>query len=183
LQLSSIARDRLDTSAVLCSRFMADRAQVHVLPPFVQVGMLATGVLLRLAFPAPFLPTAVATLTGAVVIAGSITLVVLAARELRKSRTAFDVRRPTTMLVSTGPFRVSRNPVYFAMLLLQLGLGLILNSPWMVALVIPMGSALCLAVIRPEERYLEEKFGAAYRSYQLRVGRWLRLRAMRQPAA
>jgi protein-S-isoprenylcysteine O-methyltransferase Ste14 len=52
----------------------------------------------------------------------------------------------------------------------------------MVALVLPMGSILCLTVIRPEERYLEERFGDRYRSYQHRAGRWLRLRAARQPA-
>jgi protein-S-isoprenylcysteine O-methyltransferase Ste14 len=162
---------------------MTDRAQVRVLPPFIQLGMLAAGVSLRLVFPAPFLPTAAAAAAGATIVGVAIAFVVLAARELRRASTAFDVRRPTTALVSTGPFRVSRNPVYFSMLLLQLGLGLILNSPWMMALVIPMGSALCLAVIRPEERYLEEKFGDPYRSYQARVGRWLGLRPARQLAA
>jgi protein-S-isoprenylcysteine O-methyltransferase Ste14 len=162
---------------------MTDRAQVRVLPPFIQLGMLATGVSLRFAFPAPFLPTAAAAAAGAAIVVVAIAFVVLAARELRRARTAFDVRRPTTALVSTGPFRLSRNPVYFSMLLLQLGLGLLLNSPWMIALVIPMGSALCLAVIRPEERYLEEKFGDPYRSYQARVGRWLRLRPSRQLTA
>jgi protein-S-isoprenylcysteine O-methyltransferase Ste14 len=79
-------------------------------------------------------------------------------------------------LVHSGPFRYSRNPVYFSMLLLQLGVG---NSPWMVALVIPMGSLLCVALIRPEEHYLAGKFGDPYRSYQARVGRWIQL----QPAA
>ena len=161
---------------------MTDRAQVRVLPPLIQLGMLAAGVSLRLAFPAPFLPSAAAVPVGEAVVCVAIALVLLAARELRAARTAFDVRRPTTALVSTGPFRVSRNPVYFSMLLLQLGLGVILNSPWMIALVIPMGSILCLAVIRPEERYLEAKFGDPYRSYQGRVGRWLRTRPTRQPA-
>jgi protein-S-isoprenylcysteine O-methyltransferase Ste14 len=59
------------------------------------------------------------------------------------------------------------------MLLLQLGVGLLLNSLWMMALVVPMGSALCLAVIRPEERYLEDKFGDVYRGYRLSVRRWV----------
>jgi protein-S-isoprenylcysteine O-methyltransferase Ste14 len=45
----------------------------------------------------------------------------------------------------------------------------------MVALVVPMGSLLCLAVIRPEERYLEAKFGEPYRSYRASVGRWIQL--------
>jgi protein-S-isoprenylcysteine O-methyltransferase Ste14 len=158
---------------------MTDRAQVRVLPPLIQLGMLATGISLRLAFPAPFLPRAAAVPVGAAIVSVSIAFVVLAARELRKSRTSFDVRRSTTALVSTGPFRVSRNPVYLSMLLLQLGLGVLLNSPWMIALVVPMGSILCLAVIRPEEHYLEEKFGDLYRSYQGRVGRWLRTRPIR----
>jgi protein-S-isoprenylcysteine O-methyltransferase Ste14 len=155
--------------------FVKDRAQVLVLPPVIQLGALVAGVSLRVAFPTRMLPTVVAVSVGTAIVALSVAFVVLAARELRRAETAFNVRRPTTMLVHSGPFRYSRNPVYFSMLLLQLGIGLILNSPWMVALVVPMGSLLCLAVIRPEEQYLEGKFGDPYRSYRARVARWIQL--------
>ena len=44
---------------------------------------------------------------------------------------------------------------------------------WMTLLVVPFGSALCLAVIRPEERYLEDKFGDTYRAYKASARRWI----------
>jgi protein-S-isoprenylcysteine O-methyltransferase Ste14 len=62
------------------------------------------------------------------------------------------------------------------MVLLVIGIGVILNSLWSLLLAIPTGSALCLTAIRPEERYLEAKFGDAYRGYRERVPRWFSIR-------
>ena len=95
------------------------------------------------------------------------------ARELSKARTAFDVRKPTTNLVRQGVFRLSRNPVYFSMLLLCAAIALLANSVALLALSLPAGSALCLLVIRKEERYLEQKFGSEYLAYKASVRRWI----------
>ena len=59
------------------------------------------------------------------------------------------------------------------MMLLVVGVGLMLNSPLALLLAIPTGSALCLTAIRPEERYLEDKFDREYRAYRDAVPRWL----------
>jgi protein-S-isoprenylcysteine O-methyltransferase Ste14 len=48
-----------------------------------------------------------------------------------------------------------------------------LDSPWSLLLTVPTGSALCLTAIRPEENYLEAKFGDPYRAYRGAVSRWL----------
>lgn len=103
-------------------------------------------------------------------------LVVAAARELTKAHTAFDVRKPTTARVHAGVFRPSRNPVYFSMLLLCIGIALLANSLAMLLLSLPAGSGLCLLVIRKEERYLEQKFGNAYLTYKATVPRWIKFR-------
>jgi protein-S-isoprenylcysteine O-methyltransferase Ste14 len=58
------------------------------------------------------------------------------------------------------------------MVLLVIGVGLTLNSPWSLLLAIPTGSALCLTAIKPEERYLDARFGDAYRAYRATVPRW-----------
>ena len=102
----------------------------------------------------------------------SIVLVAFAVREIRRARTSFDVRKPATAIATTGVFGFTRNPVYLSMTLLVLGLGFMLNSPWSMLLTIPTGSALCLTAIRPEELYLEAKFGDAYRTYRGEVPRW-----------
>jgi protein-S-isoprenylcysteine O-methyltransferase Ste14 len=81
--------------------------------------------------------------------------------------------RPTTVLVTTGPFAVSRNPIYLSFNALYLGLTLILNSAWPL---IGFPFALYVMhryVIGAEERYLRGAFGERYEDYRRRVRRWL----------
>jgi protein-S-isoprenylcysteine O-methyltransferase Ste14 len=152
---------------------MEDRANVAVLPPLIPLSAIGTGFLIHLVFPIPIATAAVTMPVGVFLVVVSILLVVAAARELAKARTAFDVRKPTTCLVRGGVFRLSRNPVYFSMLLLCVGIALLANSAALLALSLPAGSALCLLVIRKEERYLEQKFGSTYLAYKTSVRRWI----------
>lgn len=149
-----------------------DRADVKILPPVVLAVGLGLEILAGFLLPTRLFPDPVAISLGFIVIAASITLVVLAVREIVHANTAFDARKSTTAIVETGVFRFTRNPVYLSMILLGLGVGLMLNSPWALLLTYPLGSALCLTAIRPEESYLEAKFGHVYRAYRERVPRW-----------
>ena len=152
---------------------MQDKADVNVLPPIIPLVGLALGILAAVLFPMKLLPSGVAVTVGLVIIAASIFLALSAAREMRCAETAFDVRKPTSAIVATGPFAFSRNPVYLSMMLLCVGAAFLANSFWMLLLVLPIGTVLCLAVIKPEERYLEGKFGEPYRAYRARVRRWI----------
>jgi protein-S-isoprenylcysteine O-methyltransferase Ste14 len=70
-------------------------------------------------------------------------------------------------------YGISRNPVYLAMMLLIMGIALSANSWLMVVATLPAGSVLCLAVIKPEEHFLEQRFGSTYGAYRTTVRRWL----------
>ena len=157
---------------------MVDRADVKMLPPFVLLGFLGLESLVAFLAPMRALPAPLTLPLGIGVIAGSIVVLQLAVREIVHAKTAFDVRRPTTKIVASGVFRVTRNPVCLSMILLVIGVGLMLNSLWSILLAVPMGSVLCLAIIRPEERYLEGKFRDAYREYRDDVPRWLSARRL-----
>ena len=146
-----------------------DRANVRILPPIVLAVVLSLQVLFATLLPGRIFPGAV---LGLPVLLASFALVAFAVSEIRRARTSFDVRKPTTAIATTGVFGFTRNPVYLPMTLLVLGLGFVLNSPWSLLLTIPTGSALCLTAIRPEELYLEAKFGDAYRTYRGEVPRW-----------
>jgi protein-S-isoprenylcysteine O-methyltransferase Ste14 len=74
--------------------------------------------------------------------------------------------------VRTGPYRFSRNPIYLAFTLLQLGIAIWVNSLWILATLMA-SVALMHIVIAREERYLERKFGAEYVAYKSSVRRWL----------
>jgi protein-S-isoprenylcysteine O-methyltransferase Ste14 len=78
----------------------------------------------------------------------SIFFVFSAFRELRRAKTAFDVRKPTQALVEMGVFTLSRNPVYLSIVLLYIGTAFLMNSFWMLLLFLPTGSAFCLVVSR-----------------------------------
>ena len=157
---------------------MQDNADVKILPPILLAVALGLGIPVGILLPTRLLPAEAAVPLGLGVVAISVLLVIAAVRELRRKKTAFDVRNPTSAIVRTGVFRLTRNPVYLSMMLLYVGVSLLINSPWMLLLAIPTGSALCLAAIKPEERYLEAKFGDAYREYRATVPRWIGLRSV-----
>jgi protein-S-isoprenylcysteine O-methyltransferase Ste14 len=88
------------------------------------------------------------------------------------NRTALLPGGSTRVLLETGPFRISRNPLYVGMIVLNAGLALLWPSMWAL-LFVPVGVAgLLWGAILPEERYLTAKFGANYATYQQRVRRW-----------
>lgn len=79
----------------------------------------------------------------------------------------------TNTIITEGPFGVSRNPLYLGLLALYLGLALLAPTFWGLVL-FPAAVLLVLwGAIRPEERYLHERFGSPYDEYTRRVRRWL----------
>ena len=80
---------------------------------------------------------------------------------------------PSTVLVATGPFLFSRNPLYVALTLMYVGLALLANALWVLVSMIPVLVVMHYGVVRREERYLEAKFGDAYREYRSRVRRYV----------
>jgi protein-S-isoprenylcysteine O-methyltransferase Ste14 len=88
-------------------------------------------------------------------------------------RTAILPGGATNVVLRSGPFRVSRNPLYLGLIALDAGLALLTPSLWAL-LFVPVGvAALRWGAIGPEERYLATKFDADYEAYQTSVRRWL----------
>ncbi len=110
---------------------------------------------------------------GAIVTVLAIALFVSAVRTLRAAGTAIPGNRPTTTIVRTGPYRFSRNPIYLAFSLVQLGLSLWVNSLALLITLIPAVALMWLVVIPREERYLEARFPSEYSPYKASVRRWL----------
>jgi protein-S-isoprenylcysteine O-methyltransferase Ste14 len=79
----------------------------------------------------------------------------------------------TSLVLQSGPFGVSRNPLYVGLVALDVAIGLLVPSFWALVFV-PLGVvALEWGAVRPEERYLTHKFGPEYEAYRARVRRWL----------
>jgi protein-S-isoprenylcysteine O-methyltransferase Ste14 len=142
-------------------------------PPLVYLISLIVGVLIRLATPLPFLPRRLAIPLGAMLVAVAIALFSYSVMEFRAAATPVPARKPTTVIVRTGPYRFSRNPIYLAFSLLQLGIGIWVNSLWLLATLAGAVALVHYVVIPKEERYLARRFGVEYLDYKSSVRRWL----------
>jgi protein-S-isoprenylcysteine O-methyltransferase Ste14 len=150
-----------------------DHAGVAFHPPFLLAGALLLGFLIRQIVPLGFLPSGVSGSIGPVVTAAAFGLVLWAIFTMRAGHASIPTGEPTDAIVKSGPYRFSRNPIYVAMLALQLGVGVWTDSLWFLALAGVSAILLWWGVISREERYLERKFGADYLVYRDRVRRWL----------
>ena len=110
---------------------------------------------------------------GIVLIIIGIVLIVLARREFAHFGQPTDPGHPTSKIIQTGVFAISRNPLYLASVIVFFGIALTLNILWaLVTLLVSI--VLCHHIlIIPEEKYLAAKFGKEYKDYVASVHRWL----------
>jgi protein-S-isoprenylcysteine O-methyltransferase Ste14 len=125
-----------------------------------------------LSLPRAFLTPAIIPGGAALTIVGA-ALVVLARRNFAEHGQPTDPGRPTSKLVTSGVFSVSRNPLYLGGVCILVGIALALNLPWVLVLLLPALVACHYVLIAPEERYLAAKFGEEYRTYATTVHRWI----------
>jgi protein-S-isoprenylcysteine O-methyltransferase Ste14 len=142
-------------------------------PPLVYAASIVTGLLTELRWPLPFLPRAVAALLGCFLVVVAVVVFALSIRRFQTAGTPVPGNKPTTVIVRTGPYRFSRNPIYLAFSIFQLGVACWVNSLWLIATLIAAVALMAFVVIPREERYLERRFGADYLDYKRAVRRWL----------
>ncbi len=92
---------------------------------------------------------------------------------LKMSGTHIDPGQTTTTIVTRGPFRISRNPMYLSLVLILLGLSVGFVSIWFFAAAGILLFILDRTAVVPEENYLVKKFSNRYTTYTSRVRRWL----------
>jgi protein-S-isoprenylcysteine O-methyltransferase Ste14 len=142
-------------------------------PPFVYLGAIGLGLLIHLFWPVQLLPASVSVPIGVMLVLVAGALFISAVRTFRNARTPIPGNRPTTTIVRTGPYAFSRNPIYLAFTLFQIGLAAWVNSLGMLLTLLPALALMVLAVVPREERYLEARFPSQYLPYKREVRRWL----------
>jgi protein-S-isoprenylcysteine O-methyltransferase Ste14 len=143
-------------------------------PPILFVIGLGLGVLLDRIAPVRWIPdTPVAAIAGVVLVLAGLGIVYTGILTFRRFRTAVYPNRPAKLVVDTGPFAYTRNPMYLGMTVFYCGMVLLSRSVWALALLPAVLVALMRFVIRREERHLTQKFPDAYAAYCARVPRWL----------
>lgn len=150
-----------------------DTPDVIVFPPVLLGGTMILGALINWLWPLPLFPTSMARILGAALIVMGAAVGFAAVHALRRAGTNVRPDQPTLSVVTDGPYRWSRNPIYLAGLVVYLGVTALINGPAPVLLLFPMFALLRWGIVLREESYLSHKFGDAYGRYQGRVRRWL----------
>ena len=142
-------------------------------PPLIYAGGLAVGLGLDAALPSASLPRLLRTSLGWVLVVAGVVLLASFLAAFRRARTPVDPREATTTVVTSGPYRLSRNPAYLGMTLIYAGIAVLSQALWAFLALIVTLVVVDRGVVAREERYLERKFGAEYLRYKARTRRWL----------
>lgn len=151
----------------------ADIAGVIAPPPLIYLAALLLVALCRAFARLPVAPGRSTLWPGLVLVAAAVSIALWGRRTMMDAGTNIRPNLPAKAIVTSGPFRFSRNPLYCSLTLLYLGLSAFLNTWWSLILLVPLLLVMHVGVVRREERYLERKFGEEYRRYRSSVRRYL----------
>ena len=151
------------------------RLELKIPPDVVWVIVAGLMWLASTVTPKLALPSAARVAAGATLTILGIFAMASARAALAQANTTWRPTTPTnaTRLVTSGIYRVSRNPVYLGMMLVLVGLAVLLASPAALLVSAVFVLYLDLYQIAPEERALAEAFGQEYVEYRARVRRWI----------
>jgi protein-S-isoprenylcysteine O-methyltransferase Ste14 len=159
------------TTSIWCRA--ADAPDVVTFPPLIYIAGLAAGFGLEALLPSVSLPAALAWSVGGGVLLAGLLLAGSFFAAFRRARTPIDTRKPTSAIVTTGPYRLTRNPGYLSLALIYAGIAILTSALWAFVPLVPTLALVERGVIRREERYLERKFGDEYLSYKASTRRWI----------
>jgi protein-S-isoprenylcysteine O-methyltransferase Ste14 len=155
-----------------------DIPRVIVFPPVVPVITVVSSILMQAFFALHLfaqLPGYVRLPMGAVLLLAGIGLMASGRYALTRNGTNVQTSLPTLVLVDSGIYRWTRNPLYVGGCLAMFGVAFLCALDWL-PLIFPLSLVvLHFGIIKREERYLERKFGDEYLSYASRVPRYFRL--------
>ena len=156
----------------------SDVMGIGVPPPVVFFGPLILGLLLNRKIPVTFLPRGLTRILDLPLVGGGVLLGGWTYRTMRRADTPiigepFVPGKPTSSLITDGPFRYTRNPGYLAGVMVSAGIASLKNALWVLLLLPVVLLMMQHTVIEREERYLERKFGDEYLDYEARVRRWI----------
>jgi len=134
---------------------------------------LLAGIGLQRIVPLSFLPPATDSLIGWGIVGAGMALLAWSERQFTLQKTSHDHRAVASELITTGPFRISRNPVYLGLMILLVGLAIALNSLWILFFAPLAMLVMQFHVVPREEACLEQLFPDAYPRYRQSVRRWL----------
>jgi len=151
----------------------SDTAGVLAPPPLIFVAGLVVGFALEALLPGVDMPALVEWGLGGLLVVAGLGLLLSFNTSFSRKGTAVEPWKPTTAIVTTGPYRVTRNPAYLGMAVTYIGIAVMSSAPWVLVPLPVVLAVIDRGVIAREERYLERKFGEEYVGYKRTVRRWI----------
>lgn len=145
-------------------------------PPLIYMAAIGAAVVLALLVPLPWIAGPLGDILFAVgwlVILAVVALWVTSVRTMTRAKTTLNPTGEPSHLVTTGPFAVTRNPIYLANTLLMISVGLVSGIFWFIVLAFVAAFATQKVSIELEEKMLSTKFGKKYKDYAKKVRRWI----------
>ncbi len=153
-----------------------DKPDVISPPPLIYFGLIVGGFLFDSLWRLPLHLFPLQRVVGIVIVVVGFGLSLASILQFVRHGTHPDPSKPSTTLITTGPYRYSRNPIYLAYSLMHFGIALWATKAWLL-ITLPFAVALIrFGVVIREEEYLERRFGESYLQYKNSVRRWLGLR-------
>lgn len=150
-----------------------DRPHINIVPPKLAGIFLLVGIFASFIVPLRLFDYWTAFFAGFFLACSGGSLVVWAFQEFATKGTNFRIDRSATVIVTSGPYSFTRNPIYLGGAIAYAGIAMMFNAGWALLLLIPLVIIIHRQVILPEETYLESKFGPPYMAYKQKVNRWL----------
>lgn len=150
-----------------------NHAAVVINPFVVYIGLAIIAVALQFLFPLSFFQEKTARIIGIILIALNFVFGIPAIRGMLQAKTSPNPNRPSTALIFSGTYQVTRNPMYLGLGLVFVGLLAFFKNDWGFVLLPILIWLITVWVIIPEEKYLQEKFGEDYVNYKMKVRRWI----------
>ncbi len=152
-----------------------DGPDVITLPPLIFLAGLGLSIVGRMIRRLPILPTWLAgprRKAGIWLIIGGFATAFWSARTFKQADTTINPHEQASVLVDSGPFEYSRNPIYVGASAVFSGISLLLNNLWGFLILPGVLAVVQRGVIEREEAHLRARFGEAYEAYTERVPRW-----------
>ena len=150
----------------------SDHPNIIALPPLIYLTALIAGVVAHFLDPRPLFHSRAVFWVGVAMVGVCVALALWARRTMERAGTNINPYQPALEIVTAGPFRFTRNPMYLAMIIGYVGVVLMVNGVWPAVMTVPLAWIIQWGVIAREEKYLDARFGETYRSYRARVRRW-----------
>jgi protein-S-isoprenylcysteine O-methyltransferase Ste14 len=146
-------------------------------PDQIAIAALSASLLGELLFPlsllSPFSLNSAGLWFGLVLVLCGLALEARVAREMIRAGTTTKPNATPIHLVTTGPFRWSRNPFYLGLLLVMAGIMFVASLDWVILALPALWIGLDRYVVPAEEAVLANRFGVTWTLYADHTRRWL----------